>query len=174
MNTEPEFAEEHTRALRIRIAVVGALIGATIIISYKTWLFPWLAEFVKSAPCRTVFDTKGLTVLWYGLFVGLPLQATLLIAAGFGWRGYKILRDGQFPPFKEKVYRPTKIQRGAKAKLIAYLHLSAILPILAITIWGGFQAAKISRATRPKVEACSADKLINRESQMRAIPSSRN
>lgn len=174
MNTEAEFAEEHTRAARIRFVVIGILIGALVVISSKTWLFPWFGEFAKSAPCRTVFGIQGVTVLWYGMFVGIPLHVLVLFGAPVAWRGYRVLRDGQFPPIKEKVYRPTKIQRGAKAKLIGYLHLSVFLPLLAFTIWGRFQAAEMSRTRRPKVEACSADKAINRESQMRATPSSQH
>ncbi len=174
MNTEAEFAEEHTRAARIRFVVIGILMGALVIISSKAWLFPWLREFIKSAPCRTVFGIEGLTVLWYGMFAGLPLFALVLFGVPVAWRGYKILSDGQFPPAKEKVYRPTKIQRGAKAKLFGYLHLSAFLAPLALTIWGSFQAAELSREKRPKVEACSAGKAITQKSQMRAIHSSQD
>lgn len=160
MPTEPEFAEEHTPAERIRFVVIGTLIGALVVISSKAWLFPWIREFATSAPCRTVFGIEGLTVLWYALFVGLPLQAAVLVAATFGWRGYKILRDDQFPPAKEKVYRQTRIRRGSKAKRIGYLHLAAFLPLLALTLWGGFQAAELSRTTRPNVGSCAANTVL--------------
>ncbi len=171
MPTEPEFAEEYTQAERIRFVVIGMLTGALVVISSKTWLFPWLREFATSAPCRTVFGIEGVTVLWYGLFVGMPLQVTVLVAATFGWRGYKILRDGQVPPIKEKVFRPTKIRRGSIAMLIGYMHLSAFLPLLALAIWGGFQAEELSNTKRSKVDVCTANPAFERDAAKARRPS---
>jgi len=170
MHTQPEFAEEHTQAERIRFVVIGTLTGALVVFSSKAWLFPWFREFAAAAPCRTVFGIEGVTVLWYGLFVGLPLHAAVLVAATFGRRGYKVLRDGQFPPAKEKVYRQTKIRRGSKAKRIGYLHLSAFLPLLALTVWGGFQAAEMSRTTRPKVGTCAANTAVSSDAPQAVLP----
>lgn len=170
MHTELEFAEEHTQAERIRVVVICTLIGTLVVITSKAWLFPWIREFANSAPCRTIFGIEGLTVLWYGLFVGLPFHAAVLVASTFGWHGYKVLRDGQFPPAKEKVYRQTRIRRGSKAKLIGFLHLFAFLPLLALTIWGGFQAAEMSRTIRPKVVTCSANTTVERDATQAALP----
>lgn len=156
MRPDTEFAEEHTKAERIRVGVLGVLFGAIVVILSKTFLFPWIREFADSAPCRKVFGIEGLTVLWYGLFVGIPLHSALLVVIALGWRGYKILRDGQCPPDKEKVYRLTKILRGTKARRIGYMHVSAFLPFLALTIWGSFQAEEMSKTMRPKADVCKA------------------
>lgn len=166
MQPDTEFAEEHTKAERIRIVVLGVLFGAIAVILSKTFLFPWIREFADSAPCRKVFGMEGLTVLWYGLFVGIPLHAALLVGIALGWRGHKILRDGQCPPDKEKVYRPTKILRGSKARLIGYMHVSAFLPFLALTIWGSFQAEKMSKTMRPKAGVCTANMTVEDDATM--------
>lgn len=157
MQPEPEFAEQYTKAEAIRIVVMGTLAGALIIIFSKAWLFPWIREFAISAPCRKVWGIEGLTVLWYGVFVGLPLFNAILIMPTLGWLGYKILRDGQFPPANVKVFRPTKIRRGPKAKLIGYMHILVCLPLLALSIWGGFQAEKMTKTMRPKAGMCATN-----------------
>ena len=159
MHPDQEFAEEYTKSEAIRFIVIAMLAGALVVIFSKSWLFPWLREFATSAPCRKVMGIEGLTVLWYGLFVGIPLSATVFFIAALGWRGYKILRDGQVPPLNEKVYRPTRIRRGFKAKMVGYIHMLAFLPPLALTIWGGFQADELSSTTlsKAKVDACEAN-----------------
>ena len=166
MHQHPEFAEEYTKAERIRFVVLSVLFGAVAVILSKTFLFPWVGEFANSAPCRKVFGIEGLTVLWYGLCVGIPLQGAILVGIMSGWRGYKVLRDGQFPPAKEKVYRPTRIQKGSKARLIGYIHLSAFLPFLALTIWGCFQAEKMSRTIQPKAGECAANLAVERDANL--------
>jgi hypothetical protein len=145
----PEFAEMLTMTERIRIIVFGILLGAAVVILAKGWLFPWLKGFATTAHCRTVWGVDGVSVLWYGLFVGLPLIVALLILAFVGWRGYKVLRDGQFPPLKEKVARPTRIRRGWVAKFIAYLHFGLCLPLFALSAWGYFQAAELLQRPIP-------------------------
>lgn len=154
MHAEPKFAKEYTQFDRIRFAVIGTLVGAVVFLVCQTWLFPWFQEFIMSAPCRKVLGIEGLTVLWYALFVGLPLQAAVLVMVIFSWRGYKILRDGQYPPFKEKVLRPTRIRRGSTARVIGYLHFSASMPLLALAIWGAFQAEEMTRKMRPTANVC--------------------
>jgi hypothetical protein len=156
MHQEPEFAEEHTPAERIRFIIIGVATGALVILLGKYWLFPWFKEFASSAPCRNIFGIEGLTVLWYGLFVGMPVAVTALVISIFGCRGYKIIREGQFPPAKEKVYRPTKIRRGMKARLIGYIHLLAFLPPLVLSIWGSYQAKELLKTKQPNTSTCAA------------------
>lgn len=145
----PEFAPRYTTAESIRIVVVGALAGAAVLTLGQGWLFPWLKEFARTAHCRTVWGMDGLTVLWYGLFVGLPLHVGLLVLATLGWRGYKILRDGQFPALNEKVARPTRIRRGTAAQWIGCLHLCICIPLFALSVWGWFVAAEYAHHPIP-------------------------
>ena len=145
MNELPEFAEEYTTLERIRIVAIHLTIGCLVIVLSELHLFPWLDVFVSSAHCRTVFGFEGISVLWYGLFVGIPLSSALLVSGTAGYRGYKILRDNQTPPHGEKVTRPTRIIRGSKAKIRGYMHLAACTPFLALSIWGGFQASALSK-----------------------------
>ena len=150
-----EFADEYTDAERIRFVVVGAIAGGSIVAIGKLWLFPWLRVFSESADCQSVFGTRGTTVLGYGLFVGIPLFATLLVIGTFGRRGLRILREGRVPPSFEKVFRPTRIERGPKAKAIGYLQLFAATPMLALLVWGTNQAGTFARRSDSKPSECA-------------------
>ena len=156
MPSVEEFAEEHTNTERIRFVALGMLAGALVVGVCKLWFFPWLSAFSASAPCRSVFGLSGSTVLAYGLFVGMPLLAALLVSVTLGRRGLRIVREGRVPTSGKKVFRRTKIQRGAKAKAIGYAHVFAVTPMLALSIWGTFQAETFARLPDRKPSACVA------------------
>lgn len=162
MNEPVEFAEEYSFAERVRLICVGVPVGGVWILAWKVWLRPWLDAFVESAPCRPAFGISGVTVLWYGLFVGLPLLLACILACMEGRRGLRILRDGQSPPIGQKVLRPTRIRRGAAARRSGYLHLFAFTPLLVVAIWGSFQAASLSAPSRLKHPACPASDSLRR------------
>lgn len=155
MQPDPEFAPEYSRAERIRLVLGGTLAGALLVYGAQAWLLPGIKAFATLAPCRQVFGIDGLTALWYGLFVGLPLHAALLVLATLGWQGYKVLRDGQFPAAGTRVFKPTRIRRGPQARLIGYLHLAAVLPCLLLAGWGATQADTLSTTLRPPAGFCA-------------------
>jgi hypothetical protein len=140
----PEFAETYSRGERIRFVLAGAVLGALGLAVWQLWMLPWIAEFADTAPCRTVFGVSGTTVLWFGLFVGLPLLFAVLFAIGFGRPGLAILREHQYPPRGVKVIHPVRIRRGAAARWIGYLHMLACTPFIAIALWGYGQALTLS------------------------------
>lgn len=152
MSNLPEFAEQYTKSERIRYVAGGAAIGALVIAFGKLWLFPFLGS-VAVSPCDKVLGVPSHVALWYGLFVGIPLGQVILVICTFGSRGYKILRDGQVPPLREKVFRPTRIARGQKAKVLGLLHVVAFTPFAALAIWGAGQAAVLS--TQGQLKPCT-------------------
>ena len=154
MNQPPEFAELYTTAERIKFIVMYIVIGGAFVIVSKLFFFPWLKQFSSTAHCQTILGVNGLVWVWYGIFVGIPLLAGILVASFMGYRGYKVLRDGQVPPIGEKVFKPTRIVRGTKAKIIGYLQLLSLSPFLAFSIWGGLQAHNMSVAAQHKPYDC--------------------
>jgi H+/gluconate symporter-like permease len=154
MQPEPEYAEIYTIVERVRIFIIGLVIGAGLVFVTKKWLFPSINEFALTAHCRTVFGIDGLTLLWYGLWVGIPGQALILVTATLGWTSFKIIRDRQFPPINQKVFKPTKICKGRKVIFIALLHFLPVVLMLALTIWGAYQADKMSQILHPKNDLC--------------------
>ncbi len=156
MQNGAEFAEEHTDAERIRLVVVVALAGALFVAVCKLWFFPWLRVFSESAACRSVFGIDGATVLGYGLFVGIPLFATLLVVVTAGRRGVRIVREGRVPPSGEKVFRRTRIRRGAMATVIGYVHALSATPLVAMCIWGNYQVDAFARQLDRNRSECAA------------------
>ena len=170
----PEFAVEYS--LRERIWLVGCYltVAGTFALLWKLWLLPALSSFVATAACRSVFGFPGTTALLYGSFVGLPLLAALLVASTLGFRGWRILRDGQSPAIGAKVFRSTRIKRGAAARRIGYLHLLAFTPLLVIAIWGTFTANSLSEKWQVKHHVCAPDRQGTSSSPLRPTPSGIN
>jgi hypothetical protein len=107
---------------------------------WKAWALPHWVEFVEKSPCYQVFGISGTAVVFYALFVGLPLASAIMAAMLIGWRGVRILRDKQVPYSGEKVFRPTRIRRGSIAMIVGCVHVLTPVPFLAISLWGAAQA----------------------------------
>ena len=157
MDSAPGFAEQYSTTERIRFVAFGAIAGSVLILAGKLWLFPWLREFASSAQCRAVFGSNGATVLWYGVFTGLPILSAVVVACTVGLRGIKILRDGQVPPLREKSFRRVQIRRGRSARIVGYLNAAAFVPFFAISLWGYVQATALSRQALHQPATCPAN-----------------
>jgi hypothetical protein len=160
MNRLPEFAEEHSLSDKIRLIVIYLAVGAAVVLVAKTWLLPAIHEFTVTAHCREVLGFSGLSVLFYGLFVAMPLSVALLVGLTMGRHGYRVLRDGQLPPIGEKVFRPTRIERGRKAKLIGYVQMYSFLLPLAIAVWGLTQVSGLIASVSAEVARDCLDRPI--------------
>lgn len=156
LKSAPEFAEEYTRRERVRFIVLGGLAGALVVAVGKLWFFPWLHAFSRSAHCQSILGVNGALILLHGLFVGVPLFGAIVVGCTVGRRGFKILRQGQVPPAGEKVFRPTRIVRGARAKALGLVHVGAALPLLALAAWGFFQPGQIARPALLPDASCAA------------------
>ena len=167
-----EFAPEYTKGERVRFVALGALAGAAVISVCQLWFFPWLRDFSASAPCRSFFGVNGIVLLMYGMFVGVPLLAAVLVGALVSRRGYKILRQGRVPPRGEKVFRPTPVQTGAKARWSGYMQLLSVVPLLGLTVWGAFQAQSLVANAAGTPVKCVPNPSIERtpSSQLRWLP----
>jgi hypothetical protein len=168
MSQLTEFAEQYTTTERLRFIALYIVSGGAITVVSKLYFFPSLKVFAESAHCGTVLGFDGLAVLWYGLFVGMPLSCALLVAGVIGYRGCRILRDRQTPPLGEKVFRPTRIVRGSKAKLFGFLHLLSCAPFLAMAIWGCPQASVMLSRTQSKPVNCPASPSVKQDALPRA------
>jgi hypothetical protein len=154
-----EYAQTYNTAERIRFAALGVVLGALAVGAGKFWFLPWLGRFAATAPCSTVLGINGATVLGYSLFVALPLLGAIVVGLSVGRSGLITLRESQFPPPGTKVFRPTRIRRGAAARRVGYLRLAAFTPFLALALWGYIQATHLSDlrgATK-----CTANKAFN-------------
>ncbi len=153
----PEFAEMYNRRERIRYVATGLALFCMAFLLWTLWLLPAFTAFAATAHCRSVFGIAGTTLLWYGIFVAGPTFLALVFACMQGPLSLRILRDGRSPPIGAKVFRSTRIKRGAAARRDAYIKLLVIIPYLAISIWGFFQAELLSQQSQLKHPACTAN-----------------
>jgi hypothetical protein len=154
---DTEYAPLYSRTERMRFVILGVASGVALICIGKYWLSHWFAQFVATAPCSSIFGMSAVVILWYGLFVALPLLAAILVGFALGMPGYRILRDGQAPPLNQKVFHPTRLRRGAVAQRIGYLQLLAFVPLLVIALWGSFQAASLVKQQTHQLSKCAAN-----------------
>lgn len=150
-----EFAEQYTRAERVRLALLILPAGAAFLLAARFWFFPWLTAFAATAGCREIGGVPGVTLLFYGSFVGLPLLVALVFGAVLGRPGYQTLRGGQYPAAGTRVFRPTRIRRGMAARLIGAAHLLLALAPLVLAAWGWSQAGAMVAAAQLKPADCA-------------------
>ncbi|MCE2593432.1 hypothetical protein K6Y31_01175 [Motilimonas cestriensis] len=143
--SEPIWAPEYTKAEKAKFIGLSLIFGVLLIVANKLWFTPELQAFSATAHCQTFWGINGITWLWYGLFVALPLHLFILVAAYAIPTARRILTDGQFPAKGKKVFKPTRIIFGNTAKLIGWLHLFSPILLLLLICWGAQQAHTLSQ-----------------------------
>lgn len=138
-----EYAEEFTQKEKYQRIALTMLFATFIVITHEKWVFPFISWYASTAHCHTPLGFSGASVLWYSVFVGLPLLCAIVIGVVSIPLGIKGLRDKQFPPQGIKVYKPTKIMRGWKATVKSAMHLVIPIALILMSIWGIFQAGKM-------------------------------
>ncbi len=134
-----EYAEEFSKGEKLRRILLALLLGLFIMITHNKWVFPFISWYAETVHCHNPLGYSGISVLWYSLFVGLPLFCALLVGLPLIPIGIKGLRDKQFPPKGVKVYKPTKILRGWQADLKSIFHLFVPFFLVLFSLWGYFQ-----------------------------------
>ncbi len=113
----------------------------------EKFLLPFINWYADTVHCHNPFGYTGISVMWYSLFVGMPLFFAFLISVVTVPIGYKGLIHKQFPPKGMKVYKPTEITRGWKGYLKSIFHLLIPTFLILIAIWGYFQVNKMPHDT---------------------------
>ena len=97
---------------KIQKDILIFLLGVLFLIINEKWYLPFLNWYVDTVHCYTPFGYSGISVMWYSLFVGIPLFCAFIIGIVTVPIGYKGIIHKQFPPKGMKVYKPTKILRS--------------------------------------------------------------
>lgn len=134
-----EYAEEYSKSEKYKRIVLALLLGILALIINEKWYLPFIRWYVDTVHCHTPFGYSGILVMWYSLFVGLPLLCALIIGPFTVPIGYRGLVDKQFPPKGYKVYKPTKIVRGWKSKFKSLFLILIPVYLIFFSIWGYFQ-----------------------------------
>ncbi len=147
-----EYAEEFSKGEKLRRILLAMLLGLFIMITHNKWVFPFTSWYADTAHCHTPLGYSGILVLWYSLFVGMPLLCAFIIGVVTVPIGYKGITQKQFPPKGMKVYKPTKILRGWKGHLKSVLHLLIPTLLILLSIWGYFQVDKMPHEVAKDVD----------------------
>ena len=134
-----EYAEEYSKPERFRRMLLIFLLGVLILIINQKWYIPFISWYVDTVHCHKPIGYSGISVMWYSLFVGIPLLCALMIGLFTIPIGYKGLIHKQFPPKGVKVYKPTKILRGWKGNIKSIFHLLLPASLILLSVWGYFQ-----------------------------------
>ncbi len=157
-----KFAPLYSTRERIHLVLKILAVVAPVYLLAQFWLFPWLQNYASFANCHRYGNINGVQLLMYGVFVFIPLSLALLIWLLEGKRCLRILRIGQSPLPGEKVFRKTRYRYDRAAMIQPFVLLLAIAVLIATSVWGGFQAEKITRMIKP----CSDQQL----QQMNKLP----
>lgn len=152
-----DYAPEYTTKERINIFLTVLAWGGPLVAALQFWFFPWLKQYSANAHCYQYGSFTGLHIIFYGLFIGLPLLMTCLLLILEGKRSINIIKLGQTPLPGEKVLAPTKYIYGTQAKLKAYLFFAIILFVMGLSVQGYFWAQPfITKISSADVSQCNA------------------
>ena len=138
-----EYAEEFSKPEKIKRICLAMLLGVLGLIINEKWYLPFINWYVSTVHCHTPFGYSGISVMWYSIFVGLPLLCAFIIGVFSIPIGCKGLMHKQFPPKGMKVYNPTKILRGWKGNVKSIFFLLIPISLILFSVWGYFQATDL-------------------------------
>lgn len=121
----------------------------------KLWFLPWFEGYAANAHCHDYVYFTGMHVVFYFIFVFLPIGTALLLFALEGRRCLNVIQVGQNPLPGEKVLRKTKYQYGARAKVKPYVVLLVLFIMAGLGVRGIFWANDIIDNLSGKPLACA-------------------
>jgi len=151
------YAPEYTKKERIIFVIKNMAWAILLFVFAEFWFFDWLSEYSKNANCYNYGDINGVHLVFYGLFVFMPLLFVVIIFFTVGQRSIKVFKMGQSPLPNERVFRPTKYKYGIAAKIQPIGLFSVILLLIGLSVWGGFQAHDLTKDIKP----CTVNKSLN-------------
>lgn len=139
-NDMSEYAPEYTKKEIIEKVIKMSIWFIPLMLVTHFWFFDWFGKYVENAHCHQYGPITGVHLVFYWLFVGIPLFSFAVLALCEGNRSLKILKVGQNPLPNEKVYKKTKYKYGWKAKVHPVIILSSLCFLVLFSIWGANQA----------------------------------
>ena len=150
---EVEYAPMYSTRERVAIIVKMGLWLVPLYLVFQFCFLPYLKEYAANANCYHYGPVNGVHIVFFGIFVGLPLLLTTFLVVLEGANFMRAFKAGQFPAPGQKVLRLTPYQYGNAARLQVGLFFIIILFLLGLTIWGGFQAYQLTLEILP----CTAE-----------------
>jgi hypothetical protein len=145
---EPEFAPRYSTKERRRRLLLHGVLCVLMFVAVFWWALPRLRSYFDTARCETIFGLPGSTVLVYGVFVGLPLAAAILIVLLTARTSLHAIATRRYPPPGRKVYGRVKVKKGWQAIAFALLPAMLITYLCVLSSQGMSKAAQIARETK--------------------------
>lgn len=138
-----EFALEYSMRERVKLLFKYFLIFLPLFAVSKWWFFPWLTEYMEVAHCYSYGEITGIHLVFYGLFVGIPLFMFIFIFFTEGIKNIRVFKLGQHPLPGEKVFKPTKYTYGKAAKIKTLPVFFVLVVLLGFSVYGISAASNI-------------------------------
>lgn len=144
-----KYAPEYTRKERTIIVLKASAWAVPLYAFFQFWFFDWLGQYSDTAHCQQYGSVNGAHLVFYGLFVALPLLIGIVVFLLEGRRSLQVLKLGQSPLPYEKVFKPTKYTYGCRAKVRPTITLLLTAYCVCLAVWGGFQAHSLTMEIKP-------------------------
>lgn len=138
-----EYAPEYTTKERVIFLAKHLAWAIPLVAATQFWFFPWFEEYAENAHCYDYGSFTGTHVVFYFVFVAIPIGSALTIFAIEGARSIKVLKLGQSPLPGEKVFSRTKYKYDLKATLAPCALLLTLVFLVGLGIRGIFWANEI-------------------------------
>ena len=142
------FAPEYTKRERITLVIKYLSIGLPMLAFFEYWFFPRMGAFGEVAHCYDFGLFNGVELLFYGVFVGLPLSLAVMLLAFECKRLMLVFKHKQAPPPGYKVFKPTEYKYGNKALFQPVLFLMLLSGLLLLSAHGVGSAKEIIESTK--------------------------
>jgi hypothetical protein len=152
---KPEFAPQYSPKERRRRLLTHGVLGALTAGALYWWVWPHYQSYSADAPCEAILGVPGSTILIYGVFVGAPLAAAILIVLLTARQSIETIATRRYPPPNRKVYGRVKIKKGWQAIAFALIPAMFITYLCVLSSEGMTRAARMARETQQSAE-CNA------------------
>jgi hypothetical protein len=145
------YAPMYTPQEKIHLLLTHALWAVPFVTLLRIWFFPHFKQFAAHANCFNWGAINGMHLVFYGVFVGVPLIMALmgyLFTFNMAVQTYK---SQQFPPPNYKTLHLTPYKYGLKAKLLAVFWFGFLGVAISFAMWGGWQAHALTQ----QIPACT-------------------
>lgn len=152
-----DYAPEYTKKERIVFVLRIMAWAIPLVVISEFYSFGWLSDYLENANCYNYGNINGVHLVFYGLFVFIPLSFAIILLLTEGRSSINVIKLGQTPLPNEKVFGPTKYKYGNAAKVRPIGVFSVIILFTGLSVWGGFQAHDLTKDIKP----CTANKSLN-------------
>lgn len=148
---KPEFAPQYSPEERRRLLILYSVLSV-LLFGALYWAVPRFRLLAVDAPCETIFGVPASTVLLYGLLVGAPLAAAVLLVAMTARASIYAIATRRYPPLGQKVFGRVKVKRGRQAVALALMPVMFVTFICLLSAQGMTLATRLARDVQRSVD----------------------